>query len=394
MTNPYSGPQIDFSPLLAIGENIAGGLSKRWQRQATNEALKSGDYNEAFMNLLKAGDVESARALATYSLAQSEQDATNAYRRESLKPDAQRQYDWLYGGGGGPGVSAPGSAPGASPTPASSAQPSGVPSPQEFASSLKPDARAKARQTAMGKNDAFQEVKAANGRKVAEGVQYLRSLAKGYDATSLENAIGPLQGGDPGNILTRGATAIPRLGGEIANWFEGGKTSPTEVRSQIKASALALSAAVKPLIRAPGEGIWTDRDQQLLDTIVGDLAEARDVGELNRRIDGVAQRLNANFGLDIPVEGASEVPVRRVPTVEVSPPTNPNELPVYGSPQEAGVTGVGEGVYPEAGPRPSQNDMQQLKAHANNPQFRAEFEAIYGPGSVDRWLGQGQWRPR
>lgn len=50
--------------------------------------------------------------------------------------------------------------------------------------------------------------------------------------------------------------------------------------------------------------------------------------------------------------------------------------------------------YPEAGPRPSQNDMQMLRQHANNPEFRAEFERIYGAGSVDRWLGVGEWKPR
>jgi hypothetical protein len=53
-----------------------------------------------------------------------------------------------------------------------------------------------------------------------------------------------------------------------------------------------------------------------------------------------------------------------------------------------------ESVYPEAGPRPSSNDMQMLKQHANNPQFRAEFEKLYGAGAVDRWLNNDGWTGR
>lgn len=50
--------------------------------------------------------------------------------------------------------------------------------------------------------------------------------------------------------------------------------------------------------------------------------------------------------------------------------------------------------YPEAGPRPSSGDMDALRQHSDNPQFRAEFEKIYGAGSVDRWLGNSGWTSR
>lgn len=50
---------------------------------------------------------------------------------------------------------------------------------------------------------------------------------------------------------------------------------------------------------------------------------------------------------------------------------------------------AGEQRYPETGPVPSANDYQMLKQHNNDPAFRVEFEKIYGPGSVDRWLQNG-----
>jgi hypothetical protein len=53
-----------------------------------------------------------------------------------------------------------------------------------------------------------------------------------------------------------------------------------------------------------------------------------------------------------------------------------------------------ESVYPEAGPRPSENDMQMLRQHAKNEEFRKEFESLYGAGAVDRWLNNDGWTGR
>lgn len=68
---------------------------------------------------------------------------------------------------------------------------------------------------------------------------------------------------------------------------------------------------------------------------------------------------------------------------------NPIPNPSAGAPQQLPPgykASAGEQRYPEAGPVPSANDFSMLKQHANDPQFRQEFEQIYGPGSVDRWL--------
>jgi hypothetical protein len=63
-------------------------------------------------------------------------------------------------------------------------------------------------------------------------------------------------------------------------------------------------------------------------------------------------------------------------------------------PQNTAPDPGNESQYPEVGPRPSQNDMQMLKQHANNPEFRKEFESHYGAGSVDRWLNNDGWTSR
>jgi hypothetical protein len=158
MTNPYYGAQIDFSPLLAIGENIAGGLSKRWERQAINEALKSGDYNEQFLNLLRAGNTEAARAMATYSLAQSDRELDERRHQDNLdiarqnaKPPIQQEYEFLYPNGA-PDVSAPGAGYGpGGPMPVADAGGS-QPSPAQFAAMKKPSRGQTAVDIAFGKD--------------------------------------------------------------------------------------------------------------------------------------------------------------------------------------------------------------------------------------------------
>jgi hypothetical protein len=89
------------------------------------------------------------------------------------------------------------------------------------------------------------------------------------------------------------------LFGEAANTVEGGNTSPSEVRSNIQGTTEALAAAIKPLIRAPGEGVWTDADQERLVAVVGDLAQSRDKTEFKRRLNAVRDRIKSNFALDV-----------------------------------------------------------------------------------------------
>jgi hypothetical protein len=150
-------------------------------------------------------------------------------------------------------------------------------------------------------------------------------------------------------MLQRGALAIPKLAGEITSRLNFSKYSPTEIRAAIFQGARALGAQVKSIVRGAGEGVWTDRDQALVDQIVGDLAESRDIAEYRRRLTNAVDALNANFGMNIPYPSypdqpqpppmdmgtEPEVPVRPVRTVPISPPAQAEMARIpKGSPQE------------------------------------------------------------
>lgn len=135
---------------------------------------------------------------------------------------------------------------------------------------------------------------AQQAQNISAGLQQLADVPK-YAGNSFENAVGPLQGDDDGGMVT----GISRVYGAARNAL-GGERSTTEVRSRIRGDTEALAAAIKPLIRAPGEGPWTDSDQRRLVAVVGDLALAKDADDYNRRLDGIRQRVKANFGIDLP----------------------------------------------------------------------------------------------
>ena len=160
---------------------------------------------------------------------------------------------------------------------------------------------------------AQQQLKTRAAPKIAEGLNNLAAMANTYDDPSFANAVGPIQGSTPDGLLSSIPINTARLFGEVANKWEGGKTAPSEVRSNIQGSTEAIAAAIKPLIRAPGEGVWTDADQARLVSIVGDLANARTKDEFRRRLNAVRDRLQSSFGLDIPFDAMGGLPKQQAP---------------------------------------------------------------------------------
>lgn len=179
--------------------------------------------------------------------------------------------------------------------------------------------------------------------KIGEGLKNLSDMATTYDDESFQNAVGPFQGAVPDGLAGAVPINAARAWGEIANWYNGGQTAPSEIRSNIHGSVEALAAAIKPLIRAPGEGVWTDQDQARLVSVVGDLAQASSKEEYLRRLAAVRDRVKSNFNLDVPFE--------------------PPKIP------------------------PSSAAIQALKQNANNPQIRQQFEQKYGVPAA-QFLGQ------
>jgi hypothetical protein len=146
--------------------------------------------------------------------------------------------------------------------------------------------------------------KAKAGPQVAAGLKNLNDMIEGYDETSLESAIGPWQGADPDQtgLLSAPVANVARGLGEAWNFIRGGENNLSEIRSNIRGTTEALAAAIKPLIRGPGEGVWTDADQARLVSIVGDLSQASDKQEFKRRLNAVRDRITSNFGIEVPFD--------------------------------------------------------------------------------------------
>jgi hypothetical protein len=124
-------------------------------------------------------------------------------------------------------------------------------------------------------------------------------MGKGIDDPSFENALGPLQGSSPDSYFTAPFINAARFGGELLNYAEGGAASSSKVRSDVIGGSDALAAAIKPLIRKPGEGTWTDADQAMLRRIVGELEQSRSKEEFYQRLDSITDRLNSNYNLKL-----------------------------------------------------------------------------------------------
>jgi len=144
--------------------------------------------------------------------------------------------------------------------------------------------------------------RAATAPKIAEGLQNLNNMTDTYNDAAFENSVGPFQGSNPDGLVNGALINTARGLGEAWNTIEGGNATPNEVRNNIVGATEALAAAIKPLIRAPGEGVWTDADQARLVSIVGDLSQSSNKAEFKRRLNAVRDRIKSNFELDIPFD--------------------------------------------------------------------------------------------
>jgi len=130
------------------------------------------------------------------------------------------------------------------------------------------------------------------GQGIAGGLNSMARIPKEFGPT-LGRAIGPVRGQESGVL-----PAIGKVIGSIHNM--AGDRNTSEARARIAGDTEALAAQIKPLIRKPGEGTWSDADQARLNALVGNLATSRDVGEYKRNLEAVRQRLIDNFGVKLP----------------------------------------------------------------------------------------------
>ncbi len=154
----------------------------------------------------------------------------------------------------------------------------------------------------------------------------------GGDDGVFANAVGPFQG-DPTDYsglssITPSAIAqgVARAFGSMAS--AGSDQAPAEVRRAIEGGTNTLASVLKPLIRKPGEGAWSDRDQAVLNTIVGNLSQASTVQQYNRELENVRQRINQNFNLNLPpIPGVSHNPKNANPATVVQSAQSPQSAP-------------------------------------------------------------------
>lgn len=373
----YGGGVIDFSPLNQIGESIGRGLSQRWKKQAIESAFEqarqpdgSYDYTKLTHELNRVGATEEANSISMLAARQDDM----RHRRVMEKPEQQRLYEWAY----------PEGPQDSSAVTDSSVNTAQAKSPAEFMQSRNKalDPYTKQSEVERAKYNAYMARKQSQAPNIMAGLRNLKQVAEGIDDASFTNAVGPLQGADASDIVSGYALQLPRLGGEILNKLEGGTTPPTEVRNMVSGGAQALSAAIKPLVRAPGEGIWTDKDQELLDRIVGNLAESRTKAEYIRRLEGVANRVKTNFGLDISGWDTNDIASTPVPEGYAGNANVTERI-------EGGVVvREGEGAAP---PQPSTEDKAKLisafKRFGNDEAMKAAFDKKYGyPGLAEEIL--------
>jgi hypothetical protein len=133
-------------------------------------------------------------------------------------------------------------------------------------------------------------------KNITGGLTELNTIPGRYggDKGAFGSAVGPFQGDDGGYIMGPVARALGSLY-QIRN-----PQAPSEARRAIQGATDTLASVLKPLIRKPGEGSWSDADQARLDRIMGNLTHANDVKQYRRELDNVRQRINANFSVSIP----------------------------------------------------------------------------------------------
>ena len=169
-------------------------------------------------------------------------------------------------------------------------------------------AEAEARAKAKGEADASRIGESRVAEQFAGGLSQLKRLPDEFGPRAFERALGPWQATSPetegvGSAVAAAVNWLPqqaaRASAEFGSWAEGG-AAPTEVRDRVETVTKNLAAVMKPLIRKPGEGAWSDKDQANLEAQIGLLSRSRNVEEYNRRVDDIKENVSKVFLVDVP----------------------------------------------------------------------------------------------
>lgn len=166
-------------------------------------------------------------------------------------------------------------------------------------------AEAEARGKRQDEGAATKVSEAKTATQFTGGLEQLTRFPGEFGKEAFERALGPLSANDPNpesatgifgsgisvpSALRMGAHAI----GELKTAAFGG-AAPTEVRDRIETATKNLAAVMKPMIRKPGEGAWSDKDQANLEAQLGTLTRSRSVEEYSRRLADIQDNIRQIF---------------------------------------------------------------------------------------------------
>lgn len=147
---------------------------------------------------------------------------------------------------------------------------------------------------------------AKTAEQFAGGLEQLQRFPEEFGKEAFERAVGPWSATTPqtddekggfwgsGVSLNSLGQNVARGWGELQAAYQGG-AAPTEVRDRIQTATKNLAAVMKPMIRKPGEGAWSDKDQANLEAQLGNLERVRDVNEFDRRLSDVKENISKIF---------------------------------------------------------------------------------------------------
>jgi hypothetical protein len=430
--------QVDFSQLADIGQNFGQMRRSQKMNEVLASSMKDGvfDYDAAVTSLMQGGFGEEALKL---SIAKQQADSLNTYRSgmiaDKVAPslDERIYNDWMSGGQ--PNRLGPPDSIGAS-VDAADAEAAGLPSApgssyvkspmnapkivQEKVLPIQVQKQLEQEGEKQGDRNAFRAALVESGPQVNQLISTMVGQVRDSDEGTFENAFGPLQGAMPSDdwrtTLTSG---LPQTLGAVSNYLEkgvqegflkgeganveikqpgdlGGGFTDT-LRSKVQSTQASLVGIMQRMLRVPGIGAQSDYELRQIIAQAGELSKARTKADFQDRLQNVLGNMKAiGIPIDIPTldqvagPGGGKFADR---LGSEAPPVASGPAPV--EPPAASMIGEGADArrVTPAPPTPPKKAINALKAYMNDPRFREEavqkFESIYGPGSVQLYLGLG-----
>jgi hypothetical protein len=426
MTVAYNPTPINWAQLNSIGANIGQGMQNRRLRGAIGP---NGEID--FKALWEADPITALK----YKMAQDEANALAGYREGQLANAAAPSLDERiyedYQKAQTPSYISPPEDTTEAAVAAEEAEansPTGVPGtsytrPSGFSDPNAPKAvqdklgstrfleREKQLGQGEGDSEAFRARLTQEGPALDEVVSQLTDLTRNADEGTFRNALGAWQGTpDPDDWRESLTSGAAQTFGGIANYLEKGAEhgfikpggdikQPSELpggftttlRSQVLATQASIVNVMQRLLRVPGIGAQSDAELKQIILQSGELSKAETKEEFHTRLAGLMGRLKAlGFNVKIPSlervagGGGPKTAERLTPEAPTAPVVQGSAAPSVNENTMVGGENIGRTTSQP--PTPPKRALNALKAYQNNPQARAAFDEIYGPGAADFYL--------